>query len=196
MKKLIAFAALIATTFSFAQTTWKVDPHHSKVNFSVSHLVISEVDGTFNTFDGEFVAKNDDFSNSNISFEIDANSIDTDNEKRDGHLKSEDFFYTEKYSKISFKSTSFKKKDKNKYQLKGNLTMRGVTKPVTLKVTHGGIIANDGYGNTKAGFKIEGTLNRVDFGVAWNGKTEHGEMVVGEKIDFTAKLELVKQANN
>lgn len=196
MKKLAVLIAFIATTYSFAQTTWKVDPYHSKVSFSVSHLVISEVDGSFNSFDGSFISNKDDFSDAEITFEIDANSIDTDNAKRDGHLKSEDFFYVEKNPKITFTSTSFKKKSKKKYQLKGNLTMRGITKKVTLDVSHGGIIANDGNGNTKAGFKITGIINRIDFGVAWNAKTEHGGMVVGEDIEITVKLELVKKDTN
>ncbi|PKV51926.1 polyisoprenoid-binding protein YceI [Aquimarina sp. MAR_2010_214] len=197
MKKLAIVIAFIATTYSFAQkTTWNVDASHSKVSFSVSHLVISEVDGNFNSFNGSFISNKDDFSDAKITFDIDANSINTENAKRDGHLKSEDFFYVEKYPKITFKSTSFKKKSKNKYQLKGNLTMRGITKKVTLDVSHGGIIANDGFGNTKAGFKATGTINRTDFGVAWNAKTEHGGMVVGEDIEITIKLELVKKDPN
>ena len=116
-----------------------------------------------------------------------------DNDQRDGHLKSEDFFYAEKYPKMTFKSTSFKKKSGNKYVLKGNLTMRGVTKSVTLNVKHGGTIANDGYGNTKSGFIISGEINRIDYGVAWNAKTEHGGWTVGEEVALTIKLELVKQ---
>lgn len=193
MKKVITLVVAVIVGFTtYAQsTTWNVDPSHSKVNFSVSHLVISEIDGTFKAFIGSIVTKSDDFSNAKISFEVDINSIDTDNEKRDGHLKSEDFFYAEKHPKMTFKSTSFKKVDGNKYLLKGNLTMRGVTKSITLNVKHGGI-AIDGYGNTRAGFLIIGEINRIDYGVAWNAKTEHGSWTVGEEVTFTTKLELIK----
>ena len=127
-----------------------------------------------------------------INFEIDVNSINTQNEKRDGHLKSEDFFYTKKHPKMTFKSTSFKKTKGNKYILKGNITMRGVTKFITLNVKYGGT-AKDGYGNTKAGFIITGSLNRIDFGVAWNSKTKNGGLTIGEKINLVVKLEFVKQ---
>ena len=194
MKNLILVLTIILTSFIGlnAQTKWQVDPSHSTVNFSVSHLVISEVDGVFKVFNGSMSSTNEDFSGATINFEIDANSINTGNEKRDGHLKSEDFFFTASYPKISFESTSFKKKKGNKYILKGNLTMRGVTKSVTLDVKYGGTISNDGYGNTKAGFIISGTINRIDYGVAWNAKTEHGGWTVGEEVDLKIKLEFVK----
>ena len=178
---------------TYAQTsTWKVDPSHSKVNFSVSHLVISEVDGTFKTFTASLTTNAVDFSNAKFNFEIAINSINTDNQKRDGHLKSEDFFYAEKYPKMVFKSTSFKKIKGNKYTLKGKLTMRGVSKNISLNVKYGGT-AKDGYGNTKAGFIITGTLNRIDYGVAWNAKTEQGGWTVGEEVNLVIKLEFVKQ---
>ncbi len=189
----LIFVVLISLSIQAQSVIWGLDPNHSSVNFSVSHLVISEIDGTFKSFTGSITSNSDDFSNAQFNFEIDANSIDTKNSKRDGHLKSEDFFYTEKYSKITFKSTSFKKKKKNKYALEGNLTMRGVTKKVILDVTYGGTIPNDGYGNTKAGFIITGTLNRIDYGVAWNAKTEHGKLTVGEDVDIDVKLQFVKQ---
>ncbi len=193
MKKVsILILAMTVSVMTFAQTTWSVDPSHSRVNFSVSHLVISEVDGTFKIFDGSIASNLDDFSDSKFNFEIDVNSINTDNEKRDGHLKAEDFFYTEKYPKITFKSTSFKKTEGNKYILKGNLTMRGVTKAITLNVKYGGT-AVDGYGNTKAGFIITGKLNRIDYGVAWNAKTERGGLTVGEEISLVVKLEFTQQ---
>lgn len=193
MKKVIVVLTMLLFSLSNqAQTSWEVDPSHSKVNFSVNHLVISEVDGTFKKFNGSLTSSSDDFSNADIKFKIDVNSINTDNDQRDGHLKSEDFFHTEKYPKITFKSTSFKKKKDNKYILKGNLTLRGVTKKLTLNVKHGGI-AKDSYGNTKAGFILTGTINRVDYGVAWNAKTEHGGWTVGEEVRLVVKLELVKK---
>ncbi len=192
MKKVITVLAIVFSLLSQAQTSWVVDPSHSKVNFSVSHLIISEVDGTFKEFGGDITSNSDDFSNADIQFKIDVNSINTDNAQRDAHLKSEDFFHVEKYPEITFKSTSFKKKKDNIYILKGNLTLRGVTKKVTLNVKHGGI-AKDGYGNTKAGFIITGDINRIDYGVAWNAKTEHGGLTVGEKVNLVVKLEFVKK---
>ena len=193
MKKVSTLVlAMAISVVTFAQTTWNVDPSHSSVNFSVSHLVISEVDGTFNTFDGSLTTKSDDFSNAKISFEIDVNSVDTKDAKRDGHLKAEDFFYTEKHPKITFISTSFKKGKNGKYILKGNLTMRGVTKPITLDVKYGGT-AKGPYGFTRAGFKITGSLDRIAYGVAYNGKTETGALMIGEDIDLVIKLEFIKK---
>ena len=194
MKNIAVILILVLAAFTVkAQSKWQVDPYHSKVNFSVGHLVISEVDGTFKVFSGSISSTKEDFEGAKINFEIDATSINTDNEKRDGHLKSEDFFYVEKHPKITFESTSFKKVSKSKYKLKGNLTMRGVTKSVELDVKYGGTIANDGYGNTKAGFIVSGTVNRIDYGVAWNAKTEHGGMTVGEEVEIKVKLEFAKQ---
>ena len=175
-----------------AQTTWVVDPVHSKVNFSIGHLVISEVDGTFKQFAGKMVTGKEDFTDAKIDFEVEAGSINTDNDQRDGHLRSEDFFYAEKYPKITFKSTAFEKTGSNNYVLKGNLTMRGITKPVRPEVRYGGQVV-DGYGNTRAGFKVTGTLNRMDYGIAWNDKTEHGSLIVGEEVEVQIKLEFIKQ---
>ena len=194
MRKL--FLLLLIALFSFsslqAGDIWKIDAVHSNVNFTVSHLVISEVDGKFNVYNGSIASESDDFNNAQISFEIDASSVDTDNERRDGHLNSEDFFYTEKFPLIKFNSTRFTKVDANKYLLEGDLTMRGVTKNVTLDVKYGGTVV-DGYGNTKAGFIVNGILNRMDYGIAWNAKTEHGTWTVGEDVTITVKLQFVKQ---
>lgn len=175
-----------------AQTTWVVDPAHSNVNFTVDHLVISEVDGSFKKFSGSLTETNGDLTSAEIVFDIVTASISTDNEKRDGHLKAEDFFYAEKYPKISFKSSSFQKINAKEYSLKGDLTMRGVTKQVTLTARYGGQVV-DGYGNMRSVFKISGALKRMNYGIAWNGKTEHGSLVVGEDVDIEIKLELIKQ---
>jgi polyisoprenoid-binding protein YceI len=193
MKKIsMSIMALLTAGYVQAQTNWVIDPVHSKVNFTVDHLVISEVDGIFKSFSGSLTETNSDFTDAEITFEIVTASMSTDNEKRDGHLKSEDFFYAEKYPKISFKSSSFKKVNDKEYTLKGNLTMRGVTRQVTLTTKYGGQIM-DGYGNTRAAFKVTGSLKRMDYGIAWNGKTEHGSLVVGEDVDIEIKLELIKQ---
>lgn len=193
MKSIVAaFGMLLVSTGLFAQTKWSVDPVHSSVKFSVSHLVISEVEGQFKTFDGSINTKSADFSNADISFTVDVNSIDTDNENRDKHLKSADFFDAGSYPQMRFQSTSFKKVSGNKYILKGNLTLRGVTKPVTFNVTYGGT-AKDGYGNTKAGFKASTVINRFDYGLKWNNLTEAGGATVGKEVSIDLKLEFTQQ---
>ena len=173
-------------------TKWVIDPMHSEVQFKVKHLVISTVSGFFKSFEGDLTTDNDDFQNANINFSLDVNSIDTNQEQRDGHLKGPDFFDAEKYPKISFKSTSFTK-DGDDYKLKGNLTIKDVTKPVSLDVEFGGSAA-DFYGNTKAGFDITGKINRKEFGLTWDGVTEAGAIVVGEDIKLHASVQFAKQA--
>lgn len=192
MKRIILItAALIAQVALFAQTKWNVDVVHSSVKFTVEHLVIAEVDGAFKTFNGSMTSTKTDFAGSAIDFTVDVNSINTDNEKRDTHLKSDDFFNAAKYPKMTFKSTSFKKVSGNKYALVGNLTIRDVTKSVTFDVTYGGT-ANDGYGNTKAGFKASTVIKRFDYGLKWNSLTEAGGMTVGSDVTIDLRLEFAK----
>ncbi|WP_158994809.1 YceI family protein [Mucilaginibacter sp. L196] len=173
-------------------TKWVLDPMHSEVQFKVKHLVISTVSGFFKSFEGELDTENDDFSDAKISFSLDINSIDTNQSQRDEHLKSAEFFDAEKYPKISFKSTSFTKAGDDEYKLVGDLTVKGVTKPVTLDVEFGGA-ADDFYGNTKAGFEISGKINRKDFGLTWSGVTEAGAVVVGEDIKLLINVQFAKQ---
>jgi len=172
-------------------TKWVLDPMHSEVQFKVKHLVISTVTGSFKTFEGELETVNDNFEDAKISFSLDVNSIDTNQEQRDGHLKSAEFFDAENFAKISFTSTSFKKAGDD-YELKGNLTIKDVTKPVTLNVEHGGSAA-DFYGNTKAGFEITGKINRKDFGLTWDGVTEAGSVVLGSDIKLDINVQFAKQ---
>ena len=181
--------ALIGSSFAQTAKTWNVDKMHSGLKFTVSHLVISEVDGSFKIFDGNIVSTKDDFSDAKINFTVDVNSINTDNANRDGHLKGDDFFNAEKFPNMSFVSTSFKKKSGAMYELVGNLTIRDVTKKVTFSVKYGGT-TKDPYGNTKAGFKATGTINRLQYGLKWNTLTEAGGAVVGSDIDFTVNLEM------
>ncbi|MBS1529655.1 MAG: polyisoprenoid-binding protein [Bacteroidetes bacterium] len=174
-------------------TKWSIDPMHSEVQFKVKHLVISTVTGSFQNFEGTVETEGDDFSDAKINFSLDVNSINTNQAQRDGHLKSADFFDAEQYPHIAFESTSFTKEGDENYKLVGNLTIKGVTKPVTLQVEHGGV-ANDFYGNTKAGFEIDGKINRKEFGLTWDGVTEAGSVVVGEDIKLHANIQLAKQA--
>lgn len=172
---------------------WIVDSVHSEVGFKIKHLVISNASGKFTVFEGVAESSKDDFSDAKISFSADIDSIHTGNEQRDGHLKSADFFDAAKFPKLSFASTSLTKKDGSDYILKGDFTMHGVTKPVELAVEFGGI-TKDLYGNTVAGFEINGKLKRSDFGLTWSALTEGGGLVVGEDVKVHINAELIKQA--
>jgi polyisoprenoid-binding protein YceI len=193
MKKLFfVFAFAAGTMLAQAQSTWKVDGSHSSLGFSVSHMVVSETEGRFKVYDGTVVSKNDDFTDAQINFTVDAKSIDTDNEKRDEHLRSDDFFNAEKFPNLTFKSTSFKKVSGNKYVLEGELTIRDVTKKVKFDVTYNGQ-AKSPWGQTAAGFKASGSINRLDYNLKWNKALEAGGVLVGETVNITLKLEFIKQ---
>lgn len=182
---------LMGFTMNAQTTKWDFDAAHSSVNFSIEHMVISEVTGQFKKFQGNVFSDKEDFTDAKINFVIDATSINTDNEMRDNHLKSADFFETAKYPMITFKSTSFTKVDGKNYKLVGDFTMHGVTKSISLDVTYGGTVI-DPYKNTKAGFKITGTLNRKDYGLNWSSLTESGGLIVGDIVTFTCRVELAK----
>jgi polyisoprenoid-binding protein YceI len=188
MKKiLLAVSVLFLQVAAFSQSKWTLDPVHSNVRFTVPHLVISEVEGSFKKFDGTVTTSKPDFSDAQINFTIDVASINTDNERRDGHLKSDDFFNAEKYPQMTFRSTSFKKVSDNKYELLGDLTIRDVTKPVKFDVVYGGSIVN--HGTTKAGFKATSSINRFDYNLKWNNLTEAGGATVGKDVTIDLKLE-------
>lgn len=173
------------------KTKWTIDPAHSEVQFKVKHLVISTVTGSFGSFNAEAETEGDDFDNANVQFSADIDSIHTGNEQRDGHLKSPDFFDAANHPRLSFVATSMKKAGGNNYKLAGNLTLRGVTKPVEFNVEHGGIM-KDPYGNTKSGFELTGTIKRKDFGLTWNAATEAGGVVVSEDVKLIANIQLAK----
>jgi polyisoprenoid-binding protein YceI len=175
--------------------TWKIDPAHSEINFKVKHLVVSTVTGHFSKFDATIETNKEDFSDARINFESDINSIDTKNEQRDGHLKSADFFDAEKYPKMNFISKSIKKISDHELQVTGNLTLRGVTKEITLDVIYNGTVAGFG-GSQVAGFEVRGKLNRFDYGLQWNALTEAGGVVVSNevKIEILAEFNKVQEA--
>ncbi len=173
-------------------TKWALDPAHSEVQFKIKHLVISTVTGTFKVFGGEVSTSTEDFDNASINFSIDTNSVDTNQADRDGHLKSDDFFSTEKYPTMNFVSTSFKKVSGNDYKLVGDLTIRDVTKSVELDVELGGVMV-DPYGNTKAGFEVNGKINRKDFGLTWSAVTEAGGVVVSDEVKLHINVQFAKQ---
>ena len=172
-------------------TKWVIDPMHSEVQFKVKHLVISTVTGFFKSFAGELDTTSDDFEDADVSFSLDIDSIDTNQSQRDGHLKSPEFFDADQFPKITFKSTSFKKSEDDEYVLKGDLTIKGITKPVTLAAEFGGS-TDDFYGNTKAGFEVTGKINRKEFGLTWDGVTEAGSIVLGEDIKLSANVQFAK----
>src|SRR5260221_10640578 len=174
-------------------TKWVIDPMHSEVQFKVKHLVISTVTGFFKSFEGTLESVSDDFEDSEIYFSLDINSVDTNQTQRDEHLKSPDFFDATTYPKITFKSTSFKKTDDDEYELIGNLTIKGITKPVKLNAEYGGS-TNDFYGNTKAGSEVSGKINRKEFGLVYDGVTEAGSVVLGEDIKLLINVQFAKQA--
>jgi polyisoprenoid-binding protein YceI len=189
-KSIAVFLFLSLISIS-AQSNWVIDKVHSKVQFTVTHLVISEVTGLFKSFDGTITAGKDDFSDAKIDFSIDVNSISTENDQRDTHLKSDDFFNAAKFPKITFVGKSMQKAGDNKYKLTGDFTMRDVTKQITLDVLYNGTI-KDPWGNTKAGFKITGDLNRFDYNLKWNALIETGGAVVSKTVYLTVNLELQK----
>lgn len=192
MKKAV-LVVLLAFGFTLvnAQNAWKIDKSHSNVGFSVSHLIITDVTGQFKSYDGSIEFSKEDLSDAKINFSIDVASINTENEGRDKHLKSDDFFNAEKFPKISFVGKSIKKVDGKKYKLTGDFTMRDVTKTITLDVIFNGIV-KDPWGNTKAGFKVSGEVNRFDYGLKWNNLMETGGAVVGKEVTIIVNLQLNK----
>lgn len=164
-----------------AQTkNWMLDRSHSNVKFTVTHMVVSEVDGSFGKYNGTMVTNGDDFTTAKINFTVDVASINTNNEGRDRHLKNDDFFNVEKFPEMKFESTSMKKTGDNKYELTGNLTIRDITKPVKFDVVHLGNTVDRG--RTKAGFKATATIDRFDFNLKWDRVTEAGSLVVARDV--------------
>jgi polyisoprenoid-binding protein YceI len=173
--------------------TYKIDAAHSEIGFKIKHLVISTVSGSFSKFDGTMDSENADFTDAKITFEADVDSISTNSEQRDGHLKSEDFFHVQEFPKVTFKSTSIEKKGSGEYVLHGDLTIRGVTNNVALNVEHGGS-AVDPWGQSKEGFEVTGKISRKEFGLKWNAITEAGGALVSDDVRLIMNVQLVKQA--
>ena len=194
MKKIIVAIAFATTAIlSQAQTQkWGYDASHAKVGFSISHFGISETEGKFTKFDGTVLSDKADFSDAKIDFTIDVNSINTEDAQRDTHLKSADFFEVAKYPNITFKGKSFKPSGTNKYKLTGDFTMHGVTREITLDVFYKGTVV-DPYKNTKAGFKLSGVIDRIQFGLVWNGTLAAGGLLVGNQVNLDINIELIKK---
>lgn len=172
---------------------WVLDPSHSEIQCKIKHLMITYVTGSFNLFEASVVTEDEDFMKAKVSFSADIDSISTGNEQRDGHLKSADFFDAATYPKLKFVATKFENVDNDgSYELYGDLTIKDVTKNIKLDVEFGGIVT-DAYGNTKAGFSINGKINRKDFGLTWNAVTEAGGVVVSDDVRIACEIQLIEQ---
>ncbi|MGN6647370.1 MAG: YceI family protein [Cytophaga sp.] len=176
-------------------TTWVIDPMHSDVQFKIKHLVISTVTGSFRIFEGTAVTEGDDFEHAKIHFTMDVKSIDTNQKQRDEHLQNGDFFEADLYPKIIFESTSFTKTGGNFYKMAGNLTLKGVTKPIELTVEYGGSQRSI-QGVLKHGFEVTGIINRAEFGMSWNVITDTGGLGLGEDIKLVANIQVAKLEDN
>ena len=185
MKKQLIFAAFLLVGFAASAQTWTVDKAHSKLGFSITHMMISDVEGNFKTFEASIASVKDDFSDAVFEISADIPAINTDNEGRDKDLQSDRFFDAAKFPKLTFKSTSFTKVEGNKYKLVGDLTMKGVTKPVELQVTINGPI--DRRGKKVIGIKVAGIIKRTEFGVGGSGNA-----MVSEEVTLIANGEFVK----
>jgi polyisoprenoid-binding protein YceI len=173
---------------------WKVDPSHTDIQFKVKHLMISTVTGSFKTFDLEVETDTEDFHTAkHILFTADIDSITTNNEQRDAHLKASDFFYAEEHPQMRFVGKKYEAKG-DVAKVHGDLTIRGITKPITLNVEYGGTV-KDPYGQTKAGFTVDGKISRKEFGLTWHAVTEAGGVVVGDEIRIHAEVQLIEQAD-
>jgi polyisoprenoid-binding protein YceI len=172
--------------------TWKVDPAHSEIQFKVKHLMITTVTGYFRKYDILVETETEDFNTTKrIEFSADINSIDTNNEQRDTHLKSDDFFNAEKYPELKFVGKKYESSG-DTAKLHGDLTIREITRPITLNVDFGGTVV-DPWGQTKAGFTVKGKISRKEFNLRWNAVTEAGQVVVSDDIRIECDVQLVKQ---
>lgn len=173
--------------------TWKIDPAHSEIQFKVRHLMVTNVTGYFKKFDLVVETETDDFNTAKkIEFTADIDSIETNNEQRDTHLKSDDFFNAAKFKQLKFVGKDYKANG-DEATLNGDLTIRDITKPIKLNVEYGGTVV-DPYGQTKAGFTVTGKINRKDFNLMWDAVTEAGQVVVSNEIKINCEIQLVKQA--
>jgi polyisoprenoid-binding protein YceI len=171
---------------------WVLDPAHTQIQFKVKHMMITTVTGSFNDYEATVETEEEDFMRARISFSADVNSLSTGNADRDAHLKGPDFFDAEKFPKVTFKATKYENVDNDgSYELYGDLTVKDVTKNVKLDVEFGGVV-KDPWGNTKAGFTINGKINRKDYGLQWNVVTEAGGVLVGEEVKIAIEVQLIE----
>jgi polyisoprenoid-binding protein YceI len=194
MKKTFLALLLMAGTAApaAAQTNWQGDNAHSSVMFAIEHMGVAKTVGWFSDYEVKMTTNKADFSDAQVEITIQTKSINTANEQRDGHLKSADFFDAEKFQTITFKSTSFKKIKDNVYEVKGNFTMKGVTKEITLEAVYGGE-KKDPYGNIKSGWSIRTKVDRTQFGMTWNAPLEGGGTILNTMVEVMCEIELSKK---
>jgi polyisoprenoid-binding protein YceI len=183
---------MATTTTPTSLITWKLDPAHSHAEFKVRHMMISNVKGTFSGLTGTLTENATDPTRSTIEASIDVASIATGDAQRDGHLKSPDFFDGEKYPQMTFKSTRVERKGDGEYRVSGDLTIHGVTKPVTFEVEGPTAPGKDPWGNTRIGLSATAKINRKDFGLNWNAALETGGILVGEDVQITLEAQFIK----
>jgi polyisoprenoid-binding protein YceI len=176
-----------------ATTKWVIDPTHSVLGFKIKHLMISNVSGSFTKFRAEVKTNETDFTTAQIDLTAEMESVNTNNEQRDAHLRASDFFEVEKYPKLQFKSTKVEKADSDTFFLHGELTLKGITRPVKLHVEYNGVI-KDPWGDERAGFVITGKINRSEWGINFNGVLETGGVILSDEVRVNGEIELVKQA--
>jgi len=174
-------------------TKWLLDPTHSVLGFKIKHLMITNVSGSFKNFHIEVETEGEDFSTAHIHLRAEISSIDTNNAQRDAHLRTSDFFETEKYHEMIFESTAVEKIDEENYNVYGNLKMKGVTKPVKLNVEYNGVIKGP-WEDERAGFTVTGKINRTDWGINFNSVLETGNLMLAEEVKINSEIQLVKQA--
>ncbi len=172
---------------------WAIDPSHTKVGFSVRHFGISEINGFFKDYAATVVSEKEDFSDLAVNVTVQTNSIDTNDAQRDTHLKADDFFNSERFPEMKFESTKIETSSvANEYKMHGNLTIRGITKPVVFDLEYAGTVPQDPFGNTKAGFFISGSINRQDFGLSFNVLLGTGNLAVSDKVKINIPVQLLK----
>lgn len=176
-------------------TKWLLDPAHSELTFKIKHLMISNVSGAIRNFSAKAETEGTDFSKANINLTAEMNSISTNNEQRDAHLRNSDFFEVEKFPQLKFTSTRIEQTDDESFNLYGNLTLKGVTKPVKLTMEFNGIM-KDPYGQEKAGFLVSGKINRSDWGINLNVALETGGLMLGEDVRIQSEVQFVRQEIN
>ena len=174
-------------TATLTKTTWAIDNAHSEITFKVRHMMIASVTGKFETFTATAETEGDDFTTAKVRFSAETASVNTHAADRDNHLRSADFFDSENHPEMTFESTSI-----TEDTMTGNLSIRGITKPITLKLEHGGM-GKDPWGNTRIGFSVNGKINRKDFGLNWNAALEAGGVLVSEEVALNAEIQFVKQ---
>jgi len=188
-----AIAATLAVSSLAATTTWQIDPAHTAAGFSVKHMMIATVRGQFKGVTGTVNWNDQDIGNSVVDVTIDANTVDTGEPKRDADLKSANFFDVAHYPTITFKSTKIERISAAKMKVAGNLTIRGITKPVVLDVEGPSGAVKDPWGNTRVALNATTTVNRMDYGVKWNAKMDGGGIVVGDDVNINIDLEMIKK---